>query len=249
MNVQVIGIDCATVEKKIGVALGMVTPTGTILSEARCCSAEETAVALVADWLQSEPRQRGLLAIDAPLGWPRDLSSALIEHRAGEPILVDPNSLFRRATDRFVCKTLKKIPLEIGADKIARTAHSALKFLADLRQRLGTAIPLAWTPDWQGLAAIEVYPAATLIAHKIRASNYKKPGQIAERTGMVDELRSRMALPASCDAIVRSADALDAAVCVLAAADFVRGSVHKPLDDSLARREGWIWVHSEGAPS
>ena len=35
-----------------------------------------------------------------------------------------------------------------------------------------------------------------------------------------------------------SADALDAAVCILAGADFVRGSVQAPEDTALAMREG-----------
>jgi hypothetical protein len=35
---------------------------------------------------------------------------------------------------------------------------------------------------------------------------------------------------------------IDAAVCVQAAADFLRGRCQPPPDLELARKEGWIWV-------
>ena len=38
------------------------------------------------------------------------------------------------------------------------------------------------------------------------------------------------------------ADALDAAVCVLAGRDFIRGHALSPPDLDEAKREGWIWV-------
>jgi hypothetical protein len=41
---------------------------------------------------------------------------------------------------------------------------------------------------------------------------------------------------------VASDDALDAALCCAAAADFMSGNVFEPQDIDLARKEGWIWV-------
>ena len=41
---------------------------------------------------------------------------------------------------------------------------------------------------------------------------------------------------------VASDDALDAALCCTAAADFLRGNAFEPQDIDLARKEGWIWV-------
>ena len=38
------------------------------------------------------------------------------------------------------------------------------------------------------------------------------------------------------------ADQLDAAVCVLAAADFLADRAVPPGDLATARKEGWIWV-------
>ena len=41
---------------------------------------------------------------------------------------------------------------------------------------------------------------------------------------------------------MQSKDVVDAAVCVLAAADFIRGNVVPPLDQETALIEGWIWA-------
>ena len=49
----------------------------------------------------------------------------------------------------------------------------------------------------------------------------------------LSDLRGR--LPAS-------ADAIDALVCVLAAADFIRGKAQPPVDLETTRQEGWIWT-------
>jgi hypothetical protein len=244
VTVQIVGIDCATVDAKIGIALGEAGPREVVVSEVRLCTAEEKAADLVTRWLREALQRRSLLAIDAPLGWPKNLLSALAGHRAGEAVSVEPNLMFRRATDRFVHDALGKTPLEIGADRIARTAHSALRLLADVGQRIGAQIPLAWDPSWTGIAAIEVYPAATLLARKMMASGYKKRSNSGEREGLVRDLRAHMKLPESCQSMADSADALDAAICVLAGGDFVQGHVHPPLDHRLAEHEGWIWFRA-----
>jgi len=44
-------------------------------------------------------------------------------------------------------------------------------------------------------------------------------------------------------ALLANPDVLDAAVCVLAALDFLAGNSMPPVvGDHLARKEGWIWV-------
>jgi hypothetical protein len=70
---------------------------------------------------------------------------------------------------------------------------------------------------------------------------YKKRQQTVEREGIITSLRSQLTLPENCQVMSESADALDAVVCILAGADFVRGSVQGPKDTPLAAREGWIW--------
>ena len=62
------------------------------------------------------------------------------------PIETPANAMFRRITDVFIQTRLGKRPLDVGADRIARTAYAALAILAILRVELGIPIPLAWTP-------------------------------------------------------------------------------------------------------
>jgi hypothetical protein len=173
------------------------------------------------------------------------LGKALTAHKAGEPLSVPANDLFRRATDRFVKARLGKQSLDVGADRIARTAHAALKLLADVRRRAGLPIPLAWEPSYsERIAVIEVYPAATLIAHGIPDTGYKKKEKIAQRKAIMGGLERIVQLPEDRAVMDLSADALDAAVCVLAGLDFLGGEAYNPEDTELAKHEGWIWVRA-----
>ncbi len=244
MITRLIGIDCATTDAKIGIARGELAGTDVVVNEVRHCTEKEKAADVIVQWLQQDPQFKTLLAFDAPLGWPKDLSNALIDHRAGQELSTEPNLMFRRETDRFVRAKLRKTPLEIGADRIARTAHSALRLLGHLRRSIRAEIPLAWTQDWDGAAAIEVYPAATLLAYGVPARGYKKPQHTVERKKIITSLRSHLTLSEHDQTILESADALDAVICLLAASDFVRGLVEAPADRSLAAQEGWIWFHT-----
>ena len=163
-------------------------------------------------------------------------------HRAGEPIHTAPNDLFRRETDRFIQRTLGKTPLDVGADRIARTAHAALRMLGEIRREFALPIPLAWSTPPEGVAAIEVYPAATLLAHGVRASGYKRPTQVEARQEILSALARTMAIRTEASLLETSADALDAVVCLLAAKDFLEGRAVGPTDRALAEIEGWIWA-------
>jgi predicted RNase H-like nuclease len=244
----IIGIDCATDDAKVGLSLAVAEPANCVMRFAGVCSSERQAAEEVAAWLSGPTR--GLLAFDAPLGWPRPLGKALVAHRAGEQLTVAANDLFRRATDRFIKARLGKQSLDVGADRIARTARSALKLLANVRQKTGLPIPLAWEPDYpEQVAAIEVYPAATLVAHGISATGYKRKEKIAERKAIMSTLIQLIQLPGDIAAMEQNADALDAAVCVLAGFDFLRGEAYKPDDIELARHEGWIWARTKSTTS
>ena len=256
---RIIGVDYATKDASVGLALAARDHDGLRLLDVTTGGRGRPVPFVLKEWL-TDSEDAALMAIDAPLGWPSALSTSLESHSAGSAIDTPANDMFRRATDLFIKDKIKK-PLDVGADKIARTAHAALRLLGKLRDDLDATIPLAWSPaDVTDHAVIEVYPAATLIAHEIPPSGRKPSGfslpsykrakdkqrrEIVEarRCEIVEALRQRMTIPERrVDALCRNDDLLDAAVCVLAAQDFLRGRAVPPPDRCLAEREGWIWT-------
>ncbi|MBN1423215.1 DUF429 domain-containing protein [Candidatus Fermentibacteria bacterium] len=224
------GVDCATVPRKTGLALGELSGEIVRITKCRTASAKEPPAVIAADWLSTH--ERVIIAIDAPLGWPVGLRKGIGEHSAGDPLSVCADEMFRRATDLEIEERLGKRPLEVGANLIARTAAAALGFLEELRNRTGREIPIAWDPDQEDAwRAIEVYPAATRIGHGApdRGGSLNGLGRLLDCTG----------LPAKA---LKSKDAVDATVCALAAADFLRGRSVAPVDVDTARIEGWIWA-------
>jgi hypothetical protein len=245
MRTRLIGVDCATDNARVGLARGWYEDDHLTVEDAFPSSKDEPAATQIARWLADEPPPRTLLALDAPLGRPAQLSQELTAHRAGQPINIDPNDMFRRATDRFIQRNVRKTPLSVGADRIARTAHAALRLLGNLRRISGACIPLAWEPNYSAYpAVIEVYPAATLMSHGFQASGYKAQAQTAEREAIIESFRTVATLPEDVSTLRDNADALDAAICLLAAADFLGGASMGPApeDRRLAEQEGWIWA-------
>jgi predicted RNase H-like nuclease len=240
---NIIGIDAATKARRVGLAVARYDE-GT--AEVTDVSVGGTFPALV-ERVADAARAPCLLAIDAPLGWPAALSRELAEHRAGGPLDADADALFHRHTDEVVQRELGKRPLEVGANLIARTAHAALGILEAIREQTGFDIPLAWGPDVSEAAAIEVYPGATLVAHDIPTRGYKARGAagVAARENVVADLDDLLDLPDT-SLLVENDDVLDAAVCVLAAVDFLTGACIPPGDDlDRLAVEGWIWVKTQ----
>jgi predicted RNase H-like nuclease len=237
----IVGIDCAVDPQRTGAAVGVLSGEQLSLRRVRLCSSDclpsSTAIEFVED-------QRDVLfALDAPLGWPQALGVELRGHEAGGPLGTDADRLFRRDTDRFIKYHIGKQPLDVGADRIARAAVSALGILHATAAELGEQIKLAWRPTDRGRIAIEVYPAATLEALGIRSTRYKKPEQRTEREAIVDSLSKLMIIAEETrEDLVASADVLDAAVCVLAGADFLLGRSLPPEDLPTAKMVGWIGV-------
>jgi hypothetical protein len=195
-------------------------------------------------WLCSDGSERTLIAIDAPLGWPAPLTDCLGRHQAGGPLTADANDLFRRETDKWVRRVTGKQSLDIGADKIARAAWQALNVLNRLRTASGQLIPLAWRPDFESrVAAIEVYPAATLVANGLNSTGYEDASRgIEARRALSEALAGRA--PWLAELIHGKVDVFDAGLCAIAGADFMDGFACGPEDQTLAEREGWIWVRS-----
>ena len=114
----IIGVDCANEDKKVGLARGILTGGRLEVSEALSSFRKGAVLATLCQWI--DPSTPTLLAIDAPLGWPSEMGTILADHKAGEPITVEPNHFFRRRTDIDVKKRWSHQPLDIGADGRSR---------------------------------------------------------------------------------------------------------------------------------
>lgn len=245
-NVKVIGMDCATDARKVGLAMGVYSNRGIALLETKLGSDGNSITEIIRNWIQEDDKV--IFAIDAPLGWPEDLGNSLYFHLAGQALLVEPNLMFRRETDRFIKEKLGKQPLDVGADRIARTAYAALKIIGELQLNINNKIEMAWnSEELKQMSVIEVYPAATLQCYGIRSGGYKEKGQKAERDDILNGLKR--VIDIRCDSLYmrQNADVLDSAVCILAARDFLNGDVYFPSNFEKAKKEGWIWVKKDSS--
>jgi len=276
----IIGIDCAVDPKNVGLARGRFegttvsiekagvghavvgaglrpAPTQSTGSQAKDGTAD--VVDIISGWMIGDTPI--LIAMDAPLGWPVDLAEALAPHSAGKTIAAQPDNMFRRLTDHAIRDRLKKQSLDVGADRIGRTAHAALDLLQKLRMRTGQEIPLPWKPcEHHRVRAIEVYPAGTLTAlfgKTERVPPYKGKDRDKNRRSILEilgHLRKKfegLDVPDHLARRVEDSDhVLDAILCVLAGADFLAGRATAPTEAqrALATKEGWIWVRGPKLP-
>ncbi len=238
--VQIIGIDAAVAPEKTGVALARKAEGQWCIEQVCCGNRNQPIVDLLLSLL--DPKMPLLVAVDAPLGWPASFRKALGNHRAGDRIELDPQFDFARETDRFVRETVGLKPLDVGADRIARTAATALSLIAKLREGLDQALPLLATPkqSQQG-GVIEVYPAATLKQRKLPHRQYKKPEMSGIRWEIATAISEELSFKSGIESLIASDHCLDAALCVLAAIDFLANQCHQPLNPDLLQVEGWIW--------
>lgn len=238
MKTTIIGVDCAVQFKNVGLALGYFDGQQAHLQAVSGGHSEAIAIQTILDWIPADCPT--LLALDAPLGWPAALGEVLNTHQAGGSIAAkNPNLMFRRLTDRVVKCAVGKQSLDIGADRIARTAYAALNLLQQLREDTGQAIPVIWQPVRDLVCgAIEVYPAATLKAYDIDSTGYKRRDGHQARERMLQQLSQIINLQCGSSDTSRmkeNDDALDAAICVLAGMDFLRQQVIRPTSHELTR--------------
>jgi hypothetical protein len=238
---DLIGLDAASDFTNFGYAVGSYEDGRILVKQAGLVKSREVPDALVS---VIAPVLREvtdvLIAIDAPLGWPSALSAELHNHKAGGSFTSAKDMMFHRSTDNYVQAVIGKKPLEVGADKIARAAHTALSALKCLRIMSGKSIPLAWSNDISGVAVIEVYPAGTLKARGLPDTQYKKPEQLDIRQRIADGLAGEF--DGLQKYVIGPDDVFDACLCLVAAKDFLDGYTAPPFDLPLAQREGWIWV-------
>jgi len=88
---------------------------------------------------------------------------------------------------------------------------------------LGHDIELAWEPRINGINVIEVYPAATLIAHGIDTQGYKSTSGKVDRLRVIADLKLYLTVSGEIPSIEKRSDSVDAIACVLAGQDFLSG--------------------------
>lgn len=228
---RIIGIDCAVDPRKTGLVSARIQGDDLLIEQARLASKQHLAADIVVEWISGADEV--LLCLDAPLGWPLALGASMKEHRAGEALSQSANSLFRRQTDDFIHQHLGKRPLDVGADRIARTAKAALDLLNSISSSMNASVTMAWSPSSRAkVSAIEVYPAATRIAWRC-----------ADGSEAESDLRGHYRTKADFG-MPESEHIHDALACVVAGKDFLLGRCYPPQDLETAEKEGWIWVAS-----
>ena len=235
----IVGLDMSANKKDQGVAVGEIWPGGRI-----------ELVKVGNGWIFAQilnDYKPTLLAIDAPLGWPVAMRAALCGHHVGENITIPPDKVFHRATDKFIKDKIGKKPFEVGAAWIARTAYAACKLLGKQE------IPVLLKPGIpKCLSAIEVYPAATLLAYgwereMLAQKMSTKEKERVRRQEKIDFLKEQSVVFHDMveQKVLDNNHFCDACVCLLAARDFLRGECYEPQGGILetdVEIEGWIWV-------
>jgi len=242
-GVTLVGVDCAVDARNTGVAIAVADASGCRLQGAQMAGTHRQLVTLVTQALAADGP--AILALDAPLGWPQPLAPALADHHAGDPLDGTADELFRRMTDRLIQARLGKTPLDVGADRIARTALATLRTIAAIRHEANRPLPLLWAPPAAGEAGIiEVYPAATLRTLGMGERRYKRDADHDVRRAISARLADLLDVGEHGPTLADMPDCLDAALCVLAAWDFARDLCPAPdaAQQPRAQREGWIWV-------
>jgi len=244
MVISIIGVDCAAQSNNVGLARGVISDGYLVVDKVLKAKKNQSVAELIVGLM--DLNSITLLALDSPLGWPASLGKELVTHLAGECLASEPNKLFRRHTDHFIKQKVGKQSLDVGADRIARTAHAALNLINEVEELTGSTVPLAWkTPLENTMSAIEVYPAVTLKLNDLRYQGYKKKENIDQRREIVTGLAQLISLNIDCSELLKDDDVLDAVICTLAGYHFINDKCIYPTNKELAIKEGWIWVEDK----
>ena len=253
MGIFLIGVDCAAKPENMGLAWAEFDGKSCRLLDVKKGTKRLDPVSQLCEWISDDSPT--LIALDAPLGWPEGFGNKLADHQAGHSInRACLETFFNRQTDRIVYKYVNKCkgnkPFEIGADKIARASFVALEILKKVRQNKKSKtqdVSMAWTPDVQGVQAIEVYPAATLKMYGYPNTRYKGTNDKGEREKITKKLNRHFKPRIKQfhrEWMLNIPHVLDAVVCVLAGLDFLKDEAREPESDlelAKAKKEGWIW--------
>jgi predicted nuclease with RNAse H fold len=258
---NIIGIDCATENKKIGIVFSKFIGNKWTVTEI----SQGLNLANLTTKLRSfsQKKEETLIALDAPLGFPINLGKFLSPHKAGVPITNWDNGYKEhisqyvdRYTDRKIREKLNLIPLSVGADKISRVTFRTMELIGTIEKELGEKLNLIWKPeDCKGISFIEVYPASTLKSYGQPHNQYKQKKDDYNRNQIIDFIISKIDIDKE---LVENfqfeskIDALDALICAFTGKEFIKGNLtsfdklieEKDLEEvkNIVSNEGWIWT-------
>lgn len=235
---KIIGIDSAVQDKNIGMVL-----CEYINQQIHIKDKWDKAITFESQIEKWIDKNKTILAVDSPLGWPKAFSKQLNDHLAGMTLGNDDKPFFKRQTDIDIALRFGKIPLEVSADRIARTAYHTLRRLGNLKTTITRNIEIIWSPtDDFDIGYIEVYPASTLLANKESIKGYK---QNEEQRKIIFENISKQytIINEEVTNIFNIEHDFDAFICCLAGVDFLENRCKRyiELNDTI-RKEGWIWT-------
>jgi len=204
------------------------------------CRAAHLSLGHGDDALLALMAQADAVGIDAPFGWP-DAFRGTIDgwsERDEWPLGMPRSELRFRLTDDAL-RSKGRTPLSVSADRIAATAMRCAELLARHCAAQGEGL------DRVSGHAVEVYPAATLVAWEFDVRGYKDAAATEQRRRIAERLdqEARLGLPdeaiGACSATDHVLDALVASLTVRAHA---LGLTHPPpsLQAAQVAREGWI---------
>jgi hypothetical protein len=234
----IIGIDSAVQDKNIGMVLCEYVNRQIHIKDK--WDKSNTFEYQIEKWID---KNKTILAFDSPLGWPKAFSEQLNNHHAGMTLGNDDKLFFKRQTDIDIALRFGKIPLEVSADRIARTAFHTLRRLGNLKTINSRKIEIIWnTTDYFDIGYIEVYPASTLLANKLSIRGYKQSEEQRKRI-FEDLAKQYTIINEEVTSLFSIEHDFDAFICCLAGVDFLenRCKRYKELNDVI-RKEGWIWT-------
>lgn len=187
-------------------------------------------------------RNKGVVGIDAPFGWPRAFVEAITDWKKKVWSKDVRKRLQFRETDRFVTEKLAIWPLSVSTERIALPAMraNALLLRYGMKDRSG------------GPRFYEVYPAASLKSWGLPHNGYERVDSECKRLRrkILNGLRKRLPWLEVDDDYATDSDSLDALIASLTVRAAAQGLTIKPTRARLAvaRVEGWLHL-PEGFPS
>ena len=113
---MIIGIDCATDEKRVGLALARWEAGRASVEQITIGGRGVPVAEIIADWATQD--ESVLLAMDAPLGWPASLGRSLAIHKAGATLPAGAHALLQKITDTTIAYLKQKVKAGVDAVQI-----------------------------------------------------------------------------------------------------------------------------------